>query len=57
MSSNRPSSSALDLIGKALFPGVRRSRRRTNLRYLMLSLLLGLCVCGALVGILLLVNR
>jgi hypothetical protein len=57
MSSNRPNSSATDLIGKILFPGVRRSRRRTNLRYLMLSLLLGLFVCGLLVAVLLFVNR
>ncbi len=57
MNSNRSSGSAVDVIGRFLFPGVRRSRRRTNLRYLMLSLVLGLMVCGALVGLLILVNR
>lgn len=51
MSSNRYSSSATDLIGKVLFPGVRRSRRRTNLRFLLLSIGLGLVVCAALVFI------
>lgn len=48
MSYHRSSSSAADLIGKALFPGVRRSRRKTNLRFLLLSVSLGLVVCGAL---------
>jgi hypothetical protein len=56
MSPNRSSSSALDLIGKALFPGVRRSRRRTNLRFLLLSLILGLLVCGVLVTVFWLMN-
>jgi hypothetical protein len=56
MSANRPSSSAMDLIGKALFPGVRRSRRRTNLRFLFLSIFLGLIVCGLLVLVLWLLN-
>jgi hypothetical protein len=57
MSPNRPSNSALDLIGKVLFPRVRRSRRRTNLRFLLLSISLGLVVCGLLVLILWAVNR
>ncbi len=57
MSLNRSSGSAVDVIGKLLFPGVRRSRRRTNLRFLLLSLALGLLVCGLLVGVLILVNR
>ena len=57
MSSNRPSTSAVDLIGKALFPGVRRSRRRTNLRFLLLSLSLGFVVCGLLVLVFWLMNR
>ena len=57
MSLNRPSNSALDLIGKALFPRVRRSRRRTNLRFLLLSISLGLVVCGLLVLILWATNR
>lgn len=48
MSLHRSNGSAIDLIGKALFPGVRRSRRRTNLRFLLLSLVLGLIVCGLL---------
>jgi hypothetical protein len=56
MSTNRPSGSPLDLIGKILFPGVRRSRRRTNLRFLLLSVVLGLVVCGVLVLVLLFVN-
>lgn len=38
----------MDLIGKALFPGVRRSRRRTNLRFLLLSVSLGALVCAVL---------
>jgi hypothetical protein len=49
MSLNRSSSSPFDLIGKALFPGVRSSRRRTNLRFLLLSIVLALIVCGLLV--------
>ena len=56
MSLNRSSSSPMDLIGKALFPGVRRSRRRTNLRFLLLSILLGLVVCGVLGAIFWLIN-
>ncbi len=48
MSSTRSTSSPLDFVGKALFPGVRRSRRRTNLRFLLLSVCLGLVVCGGL---------
>ena len=57
MSLTRSNGSTVDLIGKVLFPGVRRSRRRTNLRFLLLSLVLGLVVCGLLVGLLILVNR
>lgn len=48
MSSHRSSSSALDLAGKILFPGVRGSRRRTNLRFLLLSVSLGAVVCACL---------
>jgi hypothetical protein len=48
MSLNRSHSSAFDLAGKLLFPGVRSSRRRTNLRFLLLSVFLGLVVCGCL---------
>jgi hypothetical protein len=57
MSLTRSNGSTIDLIGKVLFPGVRRSRRRTNLRFLVLSLVLGLMVCGLLVGLLILANR
>jgi hypothetical protein len=56
MSLNRSSSSPMDLIGKALFPGVHASRRRTNLRFLLLSMVLALIVCGLLVVVLLRVN-
>jgi hypothetical protein len=57
MSHNRASTSAGDLVGKLLFPGVRGSRRRTNLRFLMLSVMLGLVVCGLLGVVLWAVNR
>lgn len=56
MSLHRSSSSATDLIGKILFPGVRGSRRRTNLRFLMLSVLLGSVVCSCLGLVLWLMN-
>jgi hypothetical protein len=46
----------LDSVTKLLFPGVRRSRRRTNIRFLLLSILLGLLVCGLLVFILWVMN-
>ncbi|HZR16154.1 MAG TPA: hypothetical protein VFE51_02400 [Verrucomicrobiae bacterium] len=48
MSPHRSSSSAFNRAGKLLFPGVRSSRRRTNLRFLLLSVFLGLVVCGCL---------
>src|ERR1044071_9439818 len=40
MSLSRHHYSAVDLIGKRLFPNVGRSRRRTHLRFLLLSVFL-----------------
>jgi hypothetical protein len=40
------STSTSDLLCKMLFPGESGARRRTNLRFLVLSLLLALVVCG-----------
>ncbi|HTL57774.1 MAG TPA: hypothetical protein VL361_18955 [Candidatus Limnocylindrales bacterium] len=49
--------STVDLISKRLFPNVDRARRRTHMRFLLLSLLLGLVVCGILGSLLWLMNR
>lgn len=57
MGYNRQNGSAVDFIGKILFPGVRRSRRRTNLRFLLLSISLGMVVCGVLGLVFWLMNR
>lgn len=52
MSTPHQSNGAVDLLGKFLFPGVRRSSRRKHLRFLLLSLLLGLLCCLCLGGML-----
>ena len=48
MSSHTSKSSALSLLCKLLFPRVSESRGRTDLRFLLLSVMLGLVVCGCL---------
>ena len=52
MSLNRSKSSATDVLCKILFPRVSGSRGRTDLRFLILSVMLGLIVCGG-VGVML----
>ena len=57
MSLSRHHYSAVDLISKRLFPNVDRSRRRTHMRFLLLSLLVGLVICAILGSLLWLMNR
>jgi hypothetical protein len=57
MGVSRHHHSAIDFISKRLFPNIGRSRRRTHLRYLLLSLLLGLLICALLGSVLWLMNR
>lgn len=48
MSLNHSKSSATAVLCKMLFPRVSESRGRTDLRFLLLSVMLGLIVCGGL---------
>ena len=57
MGVSRHHNSAVDMISKRLFPNIGRSRRRTHMRFLLLSLLLALLICGLLVSMLWLMNR
>lgn len=57
MGVSRHQHSAVDFISKRLFPNIHRDRRRTHLRFLLLSLLLGLLICGLLGSLLWLMNR
>ena len=49
--------SAVDFISKRLFPNVERTRRKTHMRFLLLSLLLALLISGLLGSALWLMNR
>ena len=49
--------SGFGLISQVLFPKGYITRRARDLRFFLLSLLLGLAFCGALAGILLLLNK
>jgi hypothetical protein len=57
MALSRHHHSAVDFISKRLFPNIERTRRRTHMRFLLLSLLLGLLVCALFGSVLWLVNR
>ena len=46
MALSRHHHSAVDFISKRLFPNIGRTRRRTHMRFLLLSLLLGLLICA-----------
>ena len=52
MSLNRSKSSDTGVLCKILFPRASESRGRTDLRFLLLSVMLGLIVCGC-VGVML----
>ncbi len=51
------SDSAMDLIGSVLFPKAHPSVRRRHLRFLSLSILLGLMFCLAFGAMLFVLNR
>jgi hypothetical protein len=57
MALSRHHHSAVDFIGKRLFPNVERTRRKTHMRFLLLSLLLGLLICALFGSVLWLMNR
>jgi len=57
MGVSRHHHSAVDFISKRLFPNIDRGRRRTHMRFLLLSLLLGLLICLVLGSVLWLMNR
>lgn len=57
MGVSRHHHSAFDLISKRLFPNIGRSRRKTHMRFLLLSIGLGLLICGLLGSVLWLMNR
>jgi len=57
MSAARYGHSTIDIIAKRLFPNADPDRRRTNMRFLLLALFLGLMVCGLLGSMLWLLNR
>jgi hypothetical protein len=49
--------SGFGLVSQVLFPKGYITRRARDLRFFLLSLILALACCGALAGILLLLNR
>jgi hypothetical protein len=57
MRSRHESRFAGDRVGRILFPKLTRSARRKNMRFLFLSLFLGLMCAAAFVCLLLLMNR
>jgi len=57
MSSRHESSFAADLVGKLLFPKLPRSARKKNMRFLYLSIFVGVMCAAAFGCILLLMYR
>jgi hypothetical protein len=57
MGVSRHHHSAIDVVAKRLFPNTDRARRRTHMRFLLLSLLLGLLICALFGSVLWLINR
>ena len=53
----RHSSSAMNLIGKMFFPKIQPSRRRRDVRFLFLSLLLGVMFCALFGAMLFILNK
>jgi hypothetical protein len=53
----RYSGSAMNLIGKILFPKIQPSRRRRDVRFLFLSVLLGLMFCALFGAMLFILNK
>ncbi len=57
MSPNQRATSVMDRISRVLFPGIHRVRRRTHMRFLLLSIGLALVFCFLLAAALWMTNH